>query len=514
MSRPTTTKKKPCARSGTRWTPHQYQKRAVKFLLNHYSAALLLDPGLGKTSVTCAAAKVLKKEGVWLGGLVVAPLRPATSTWPDEVEKWEDFQDLDLVVLHEDYKDKEGRKRKFSDLCREQHDIYVINYEGLSKLFTRRRVGKVWKYELTEDGKELMKHVNALIWDELSKMKNSNTLRYTLVKPWLKKFMIKWGLTGSPAANGFLDLFGQCYVLDEGRTLGPFVTHYRHQYFLPTDDQGYNWRLKVGGEEEIIKRLKPLALRMDADDYLKLPKVMPHVLKFDLPKSVRQQYEEMENDLITRIDKNLVAASNAASASSKCRQIATGAIYLDELDPLTGARKTSKADRKWQGLHEEKLDLLADLIEELQGQQLLVAYDFNHDLERLLKRFPKTPYIGGGVSIKRGKELEDLWNKGAIPVLFGHPASIGHGLNLQASSAHHICWFTMTWDFELYDQFNRRLRRQGNKADYLHTYHMMARDTVEESVYYALRRKFKDQKMLLDALKDKRRASDAELLPA
>lgn len=443
-----------------------------------------------------------------LGALVVAPLRPAVTTWPNEVAKWEEFKDMDLVVLHEDYKDKNGVRSNFSKLCREQHDIYVINYEGLSKLFTRRRVGKVWKYEMTEDGKALMKNVNALVWDELSKMKNSSTLRYTLVKPWLKKFLIKWGLTGSPASNGYLDLFGECYVLDEGRTLGPFVTHYRHQYFLPTDDMGYNWRLKLGADKEIIKRLKPLCMRLDADDYLKMPAVMPHVLKFDLPPSVKEQYDEMDQELITRIEQKLVTASNAASASSKCRQIASGAIYEQDLDPLTGAPKTRKADRKWMKLHDEKLDLLADLIDELNGQQLLVAYDFNHDLERLLKRFPNTPYIGGGVSVSKGAEIEDAWNRGEIPVLFGQPQSIGHGLNLQLSNAHHICWFTMTWDFEVYDQFNRRLRRQGNKADYLHIYHLMAKDTVEESVYYALRRKFKTQKELLDALRTRKREKD------
>lgn len=508
MSKSTTTGKRRLPPSKPRWNPHQYQKRAVKFLLNHFSAGLLLDPGLGKTSITAAAVKVLKAEGTLIGALVVAPLRPAVSTWPNEFDKWADFEGLDLCVLHSEYRRPDGTKVDFSTACREHHDVYVINYEGLSKLFTRRRVGKVWKYELTDDGKALMKNVNALIWDELTKMKNSDSLRYKLVKPWLKKFLIKWGLTGGAAYNGYLDLFGECYVLDEGRTLGQFITHYRAQYFLPLDQQGYTWRLKEGAEAAIIQRLKPLVLRMDADDYLTLPQELPHVMKFDLPATVRDRYREMEDELLTQVDDELIVAVNGGSANGKCRQIASGAIYLQDMDPLTGAPRKRAAKGDWALLHDEKLDLLAELYEELNGQQLMVAYEFQHDLERLLKRFPNTPYIGGGVSVKRGKEIEAAWNAGEIDLMFVQPASVGHGMNFQESNAHHIAWFTLTWDFEVFDQLNRRLRRQGNKSDYLHLYFLMARDTVEESVYYALRRKYRTQKQLLDALKSRKRVAD------
>lgn len=490
----TTTVKKPSQPSKPRWTPHAYQRKALKFLLEHGAAALFLDPGLGKTSITIGACKVLLKEKAMMGALVVAPLRPAHTTWPNEVAKWADFADIKLTVLHGGdllKKVKEGA------------DIFVINYEGLSKLFSRRKVGKVWKYELTELGKELMKHADTLIWDELSKMKNSNSLRYTLVKPWLKKFVRRWGLTGSPASNGLLDLFGQCYVLDEGNALGPFITHYRAAYFLPTDKMGYNWRIKEGAEQAIYDRLRPLALRMDADDYLKLPQQLDIPIKLDLPPEARRVYEELEEELLTMVEDEVITAANQASASSKCRQVCAGALYKHMIDPVTGAPK--QRDRTWAHLHDEKLDALEDLVGELQGQQLLVAYDFNHDLERLLKRFPKTPYIGGGVSTKRGIELEAQWNAGDIPLLFAHPASVGHGLNLQQSNANHVAWFTLTWDFELYDQFNRRLRRQGNTASHMRVYQFVMRDTVEESVAFALRRKFKTQKQLLDALKTKKR---------
>ena len=482
-----------------RWVPHAYQRKAVKFLLDHGAAALFLDPGLGKTSVTLAALKMLFKDRASIGALVVAPLRPATMTWPDELSDWADFADLDAVVLH---------GPKFSPRCREEHQIYIINYEGLAKLFTRRKVGKVWKYELTPDGKAIMEQVDTLVWDELSKMKNPGTLRYTLIKPWIKKFTRRWGLTGSPASNGLMDLFGQCFVLDEGNALGPFITHYRSEYFLPLDDMGYSWRLKDGADLRIYKRLSKLALRMDAEDYLKMPQQLSIPIKLELPPAVRKQYDELEKELLTTIGDDLIVAANAAAANSKCRQVCSGALYLPNVDPITGVARTGKAGRTWALLHDEKINALKDLVEELQGHQLFVAYEFNHDLERLLKAFPNTPYIGGGVTVARARELEALWNSGALPLMFGHPASVGHGLNFQKSNAHHIAHFTLTWDFELYDQFNRRLRRQGNTASKLFVYHFMVKDSVEESVAYALVRKNKTQRALLDALKSRKRWED------
>jgi SNF2 family DNA or RNA helicase len=478
------------------WKPHAYQRKAVKFLLEHGAAGLLLDPGLGKTSVTLAAIKVLLKEGVSKGALVVAPLRPAQSTWPEQVTYWKDFNNLSMVVLH---------GKDFSKKLREDHDVYVINYEGLQKLFKFVKVGKINKATLTPDGEALLKKVDTLVWDELSKMKNSSSVRFKLIKPWLRKFARRWGLTGSPASNGLLDLFGQMYVLDEGNALGQFITHYRGAYFTPVGDEGFSWRINHGAEERIYEKIRPLCLRMDAEDYLTLPRKLDFTLKFDLPPVVRKQYQELEDDLLTNVEAALIVASNAASSVSKCRQLCSGAIYLPTLDPITGAPTAKKSSREWAVVHEEKLDLLEDLIEELQGQQLMVAYEFNHDLDQLLKRFPNTPYIGGGVSVKRGKELEDAWNAREITNLFVQPASVGHGLNMQKSNANHIAWYTLTWDFELYDQLNRRLRRQGNEAASLHCYHLVAKNSVEESVAYAMRSKFKTQKELMDALKTKRR---------
>lgn len=489
------------------WKPKSYMKKAVKFLLEHAAAALFLDPGLGKTSITLAAFKFLKRQKVAKGMLIVAPLRPARTVWPKERRKWKDFEGLDMVLLR-------GEKRE--QLVREQHDIYVINYESLDFLFERVRnlnadgtpaKGKPkWRYQMTEAGKELLKHVDTLVWDELSKMKHPDTLRYQLIKPWIHKFSRRWGLTGSPASNGLLDLFGQCYVLDEGRTLGPFITYYKVQYFRALDLQGYTLVLQPGAEEAIYERLRPLALRMEAEDYMELPLEMLHPIKLDFPDEVRHHYDELEEDLITRIEEELIVAANKAVTNGKCRQLCSGAIYLSPIDPITGAIKGGKRD--WKEVHTVKLDALEDLMEELQGQQLFIAYDFHHDIDRILKRWPKMPWIGGGVSEKRGEELEAAWNRGDIQYLAAHPASVGHGLNLQESSAFNICHFTLQWDFELYDQFNRRLRRQGNTAKHMNIYAMMMRDSVEESVMYALKRKYRDQKKLLDAIKERRRVAE------
>lgn len=503
MFKSTTIAKKRSLPSKPRWKPHKYQLKAVKFLLEHGAAALFLDPGLGKTSVTLAAYKMLKSEKLSRGMLVVAPLRPAQTVWPKELAKWPDFAGLDLVVLHSD---SGGFKQVY-----EQHDVYVINYEGLSKLFARERRGKVWHYFLTDLGKELLRHVDTLVWDELSKMKHADTLRYKLVKPWLKKFLRRWGLTGSPAANGLLDLFGQCYVLDEGNALGAFITHYRTAYFQPVGKSGFMWAPSHGAEEAIHKRLRPLALRMEGKDYLELPQQMDHTIKLDMPPKVRAQYVELEEELLTLVDDELIVATNAAAANSKCRQICSGALYMPTVDALTGAVKQRKSDRQVAILHDTKLDALEELIEELQGQQLLIAYDFNHDLQRLQKRFPGVPHIGGGVSAKEGIRLEAAWNKGEIINLFVHPASVGHGLNLQESNAAHIAWFTLTWDFELYDQLNQRIRRQGNKSKHVHCYQFVMKDSVEESVAYTLRSKNRTQKALLDALKTKKRVEDGTI---
>lgn len=481
--------------SSTPWQPHGYQKKAVKFLLEHAAGALFLDPGLGKTSITLAAVKLLKQKKLLDKVLLVAPLRVCHSVWPKETQKWKDFQGLRVVVLHGKNKD---------DLLKEEADVYVINPEGLEWLLdvtkTKTPTGK------TRVGVDLRRFkrlgFDTLVLDELSKFKHTNTVRYKAMKLVLGTFARRWGLTGSPASNGLMDLFGQCYMLDQGRSLGPYVTAYRNEYFDLGRD-GFSWSLKDGAEQRIYERIKPLALRMSAEDYLDMPVLIENNIKVELPEKVRALYDQLEEDLIARLDDGVVTAATAAAASMKCRQVASGAIYVDP--EVLALAKLPKSQREWVELHDLKLDALEELIEELQGSPILVAYDFNHTLERVKARFGKdVPYIGSGVSPKRALELEAAWNAGRLPYLFGHPASMGHGLNLQ-EAGQHVAWLDMTWDYELYDQLIRRVRRQGNKHKRIFCHHIMADDTVDEAMLGSLKAKRNGQNALFDALKTMRR---------
>lgn len=468
-----------------KWKPHAYQRKAMKFVLERLSAGLFLDPGLGKTSIVYGAVKVLKNEGLHEGTIVVAPRRPAVMVWRQEQEKWAEFADISVGLVH-------GAKRE--EIWDTPHDIYVVTYEGLIWLIETGRL----KIALRR------RKVRNIVFDELSKMKNTPTKRFKTIKDYLAKFDRRWGLTGSPAANGLMDLFGECYTLDLGRSLGKFITHYRFQYFDAYGDQMHpQFSPKPGAEEAIYARIANLALRIDAEDHLTLPKLISNRIIVDLPDKVREKYERMEEEFFTELDGQLFTADGAAALSQKCRQMASGALYEDRVDPLTGMPRTGK--RKYAIIHDEKLEALEDLIDELNGQQLFVMYEYGHDLERILDRIGKdTPFIGGGTSDRKALEYEEAWNRGWIPTLLGHPASVGHGLNMQKSSANQIVMFSLTWNYEFYDQFIRRLRRQGNKASRVFVHHILTRRTVDEVVYAALQRKGALQARLHDALKNYR----------
>lgn len=479
----------------------------MKFLLEHAAAALFLDPGLGKTSITYAACKVLKNKGLFKGALVIAPLRPVYSVWPKERDKWEDFEEFSVGILHGDDKDE--------IVLEQQHDIYVMNFEGIEWLFgppepnyramkdpaAKAAAKAAYQAEMKcvrARLKVLFSKVDTLVIDELSKFKHTDTKRFKAIKPYLHKFARRWGLTGSPAANGLMGLFGQCYTLDLGKALGQFITHYRNKYFYATGYGGYTWELQEGAEKKIYAAVKPLALRMDADDYIKMPKIIPVPIYVDLPPAARRMYDDMEEELFATLDADSFAAANAASASIKCEQIANGALYQDKVDILTGLPVRGK--REWKQIHTAKLEALQDLIDELQGQPTLFAYHFGHDLERIVKMLGKhTPHMD--VSAKVGQKLFDQWNRNELEYLFCHPASVGHGSNLQEGQAHHLGFFHLPWDFELIDQFIRRLRRQGNKSTTMFVYFILARNTVDEAKFRAMKNKGQTQKNFLDALK-------------
>lgn len=482
--------------SAKRWTPRNYQKRAVKFLLEHACGLLLQDPGLGKTAETLAGIKLLLKKGAIERALIVAPLRVMGSTWPREIEKWKDFEDMTYTILHGPKKDT---------LLADETDIHLINPEGLDWLLNATGTTAGNKIITTPDMRRLRDlEYGLLVIDEVARFKHKKSNRSRNMFSVLGTFGRRWGLTGSPAPNGLLDLFGQCLVIDGGATFGQYITHYRKKYFYKPVEKGFRWEIQGEWvEKEIYKKLSRIALTMRAEDYIEMPQVIENDIKIDLPPDARRIYNHFEKELIAQIDENVITAANAGVKSVKCRQLANGGVYVDQ--DIRALVKLPKKDREWTELHSEKIDALDGLVSELQGQPLLIAYDFGHDLMRLnqwyMKRFGlPLPYIGSGVNLKKQNELENLWNAGRLPVLAGHPASMGHGLNLQ-ESGYNVCWFAMTWDFDLYDQFIRRVRRQGQKAKQVFVHHILARNTVDIDMLYALKNKRRGQDALFDALK-------------
>lgn len=464
-----------------KFTPHQYQIDGARWLVQHPEAALFWEPGLGKTAVALTAFNALRRAGAVRRALVVAPLRVAYAVWSarGEVGRWNDFAQLRVALLH-------GTKK--AQALDVDADLYVINYDGIR-----------WLIESGGLKSLLDRGVDLLIFDELSKMKHAKTQRFIAFKPWLGRFARRWGLTGTPVANGLLDLFGQAYVLDLGRALGRFITHYRRTYFTPTNRGVFvEWTPQPDAEPRIFTALAPLAQSLKATDCLELPELVERDVWVDLPDRAQMAYRELDRELITTVNDVTLSAKNAAVALMKCRQLCGGAIYHDE--PVThGVRGCEE-------LHDAKLEALADLVDELQGQPLLVAYEFQHELARLRTRFgADVPALGGQTHIREAANIIDAWNARALPLLLAHPASAGHGLNLQRGGSH-VAWFTLPWDLELYIQLNDRVWRQGNEAARVIVHRFLARHTVDVDIRDLLARKRGGQEALFAALRAPERA--------
>lgn len=458
--------------------PHKFQQRCASFGVSNACAGFFLDPGLGKTVIMYMIFSMLKKLKMVRRMLVIAPLRPMYLTWPAEAKKWDAFKDLKIGILHGPCK---------SATLNDDVDVHVINPEGLK-----------WLAKTVDDPSE---YWDILCVDESTKFKHTDTERFRLLKPMLEKFGRRYILTGSPAPNGLLDLFGQVYVLDLGASLGRYITHYRAMYF-DQDYNGFGYTPRFGSEAKIYAKLAPLVIRMSQEDYLEMPPLVgacgsgePLVRLVELPEDARKVYDKMERYLITELQDDTVTAANAAAATNKCRQIANGGLYGSA--PL----KDHPDERGMYDLHEAKVDAVEEIVEELQGVPALVAYEYEHDLDRLRRRFPGAPWVGGGVSAERFARVEAAWNRGQIPVLLAQPQSVAHGLNLQATRAA-VIWHSLTWDLEVYEQFIRRVWRQGQK-ERVFVHHVIAKDTVDEVVLKALQKKDTTQRALLNALKER-----------
>ena len=464
-SKSTTTATQLSKLSAIDWDPAPHQLVCVKKIISQATAGILIDPGMRKTSISLAAFKILKKKKIVDCLIVVAPLRPCYLVWPKEIAKWKDFNDLKSVVLH-------GSRKEES--ISTDADIYLINPEGLPWLTTGKRMRKL-----------IGKRKFALCVDESSMFKRSNTVRFRNLKKLMKWMDRRWILTGSPAPNGLADLFGQMYILDYGRALGEYMTAYRQRYFSPTGWGGLSWAINEGADKLIHKKIKHLVVSMKAEDHIKMPKIVPLRVEVELPVDAMIKYQEMETELITKVGKNEVTAFNAGTSMGKCSQIANGTVYDEK--------------KKKVHVHDAKAEALQELVAELNGQPVLIAYEYDHDRDAIIKALGNIPDLGR-CSMKEALKLEAAWNRGEIDKMMGQPASVGHGLNLQ-ESGHHVIWFSLIWNYEHYDQFIRRIRRSGQKAKRVFVHHIVALGTVDEVKMITLEGKATTQNALFAALK-------------
>jgi SNF2 family DNA or RNA helicase len=435
---------------------HEYQRDAVDYLIDNPAAMLVLDMGLGKTVITLTAVQRLLDAYEATKVLVVAPKRVAVNTWPTEIDAW-DHVSAGYSVLC-------GSKKQREAACKSGEPIHIINVDNLVWLI--EHWGKAWPYDM-------------LVIDESSLFKSYSTRRFKTLKRRMQLIDRVVLLTGTPAPNSLMDLWPQIFLLDGGERLFRTISGYRDHYFQK-DYNGFSWSLREGAEKDIYQRVEDLCLRMDAADYLETPDRVDVTVPVVLPAKAMKQYEELEKHSLLELAEGEVVALNAAVLVGKLLQCANGALYTDE-------------DGAWEHLHDAKLDALADILETSAGQPVLVAYNFQHDLQRLRARFPEARVLDADPA------TVDQWNAGEIPLLLAHPQSAGHGLNLQHGGSI-LVWFSLTWSLELYLQFNARLHRQGQKRVTV-VHHLIAKDTVDETVVEALARKDAGQNDLFDALR-------------
>lgn len=443
-----------------KYSPHDYQRYAAEFIIAHPISALLLDMGLGKTSITLTAINDLLFDSFEVHKvLVVAPLRVARDIWSAEIEKWEHLKNLRYSVV------VGTAQERISALCAPA-DIYIINRENIQ-----------WLVE--ESG--LPFDFDMAVIDELSSFKNHQSKRFRAFmksRPKLKRIV---GLTGTPAGNGLMDLFAEFKLLDMGERLGRLIGQYRNTYFQPDKRNGmviYSYKPLPNAERQIYDKISDITISVKAADHLKMPKLISAEYTVRISEKEKEKYDRLKKELILSTEDNEVTAANAASLSNKLSQMANGAVYSDDESVIQ--------------IHDRKLDALEDIIESMNGKPLLVAYWFKHDLERIRKRF----------EIREIKSSEDIsdWNSGIIPVALIHPASAGHGLNLQNGGST-LVWFGLTWSLELYQQTNARLWRQGQTADTVVIQHIIVKGTIDEQIMKVLKTKDTTQAALITAVK-------------
>ncbi len=444
-----------------KYNPHEYQSYATDFILFHPISAVFLEMGLGKSVITLSAIFDLCLDSFLVCKvLVIAPLRVARDTWPSEIKKWEHLKGLSYSVAV-------GTEKERIDALMTRSTMYIINRENVDWLVNKS--GIPFDFDM-------------VVIDELSSFKSYGAKRFKSllkVRPTVKRIV---GLTGTPSSNGLMDLWAEFRILDLGQRLGRYITHYRNTYFTPDKRNAqviFSYKPLPGAEDKIYSQISDITISMKSIDYLKMPECIVNEVSVYLNEKEWNIYSKFKDDMVTKLGDEEIDAVNAAVLSGKLLQMANGAVYDSE--------------NKAHIIHDKKLDALEDLIEGANGKPVLVAYWFKHDLERIKNRFPVR-------QIKASKDIED-WNDGNIPIAVIHPASAGHGLNLQSGGST-LIWFGLTWSLELYQQTNARLYRQGqNETVIIH--HIITKGTIDEDVMTALTKKEETQASLIDAVKAK-----------
>lgn len=448
-----------------KYSPHEYQKYATEYIETHPVAAVLLSMGLGKTSITLTALNDLLFDRFEIHkAIVIAPLRVARDTWPAEIEKWDHLGGLIYSVAV-------GTEAERRAALRRQADIYIINRENVQWLVEAS--GVPFDYDM-------------VVVDELSSFKNHQSKRFRAMMKVRPKVGRIVGLTGTPSSNGLMDLWAEFKLLDMGQRLGRFIGQYRTRFFLPDKRNGqvvFSYKPLPGAEEQIYRLISDITISMKSTDYLQMPQFVASGYEVYLSEEEVQRYVTFKRDLLLSLPDGEITAANAAALSGKLSQMANGAVYTDSGEIIV--------------IHDRKLDALEDIIESMGGKPLLVAYWFRHDLERITGRLHKLkiPFsrLDSPESIRR-------WNAGELPVALIHPASAGHGLNLQSGGST-LCWFGLTWSLELYQQTNARLWRQGQQSDTVVVLHIITKGTIDERIMKALSEKDTTQAALIEAVK-------------
>lgn len=443
--------------------PHPYQRYCIHRVVTDPFLGLFLDMGLGKTVITLTGVNDLMYNRFSVRKtLVVAPKKVAEATWTDEAARWEHLRLLRVQTVL-------GTERQRLRALATPADVYVIGRDNLQWLVDHYR--QAWPFDM-------------VVLDELSSFKNPSSNRFKAMKRVRPKIQRVLGLTGTPAPNGLLDLWAQVYLLDQGQRLHPKFGQYKERYFSKATWLDYpKYDAKTGAEDAIRAAIEDICISMKAEDYLELPELVPNRIPIELDAKARQAYRDFERKQVLELDGEVITAAQAAAVTNKLLQMCAGAVY-DE-------------DREVHEVHDAKIEAFLELVESLQGKPLLTFYGYQHDRDRILKALRKHK----GLEVRELKGPEDYadWNARKIHVGLAHPASTAYGLNLQRGG-NHICWFTLPWSLELYEQAQKRLHRQGQEEKVIE-HMLMVRDSMDEEVAKRLESKAKTQQALIDALK-------------